>query len=191
MRQSPVTQAYQTVVIGSGIVGSAVAYHLTRLGWTDVALVDRGDPVENPGSTSHAPGGVVALSHNKLLTQLAVYSSRLYASLEPLTPDRRMVNRLGLLDVAISKARMADLVRLHGESLSFETEANLLTPAETAELHPLIDPKAMEGAIFIAEGQTVASAHVSGAMQRDASGTVIGNTEVTDLDIVAGECEPC
>lgn len=180
------TQAYQTVVIGSGIVGSAVAYHLTRLGWTDVALVDRGDPVENPGSTSHAPGGVVALSHNKLLTQLAVYSSRLYASLEPLTPDRRMVNRLGLLDVAISKARMADLVRLHGESLSFETEANLLTPAETAELHPLIDPKAMEGAIFIAEGQTVAPAHVSGAMQRDASGTVIGNTEVTDLDIVAG-----
>ena len=58
-------------------------------------LVDRGDPVENPGSTSHAPGGVVALSHNKLLTQLAVYSSRLYASLEPLTPERRMVNRLG------------------------------------------------------------------------------------------------
>ncbi len=62
----------------------------------------------------------MALSHNKLLTDLAVYSSRLYASLEPLTPERRMVNRLGLLDVAISSDRMADLVRLHGESLSFE-----------------------------------------------------------------------
>ena len=78
-------------------------------------LVDKGDPVENPGSTSHAPGGVVALSHNKLLTQMAVYSSRLFAALEPFSPDRQMVNRLGLLDVAISEFHMADLVRLHGE----------------------------------------------------------------------------
>ncbi|HEY7584356.1 MAG TPA: FAD-dependent oxidoreductase, partial [Acidimicrobiia bacterium] len=45
----------RVVVVGSGIVGSSVAYHLARLGWTDVVVVDRGDPVENPGSTSHAP----------------------------------------------------------------------------------------------------------------------------------------
>jgi glycine cleavage system aminomethyltransferase T/glycine/D-amino acid oxidase-like deaminating enzyme len=176
----------RVVVIGSGIVGSSVAYHLARLGWTDVLIVDQGDPVENPGSTSHAPGGVVALSHNKTLTQLAVYSSRLYATLEPFSPDRRMVNQLGILDVAISGRRMADLVRLHGESISFETGAKLLTPAETAEIHPLINPEAMVGSIFMTEGQTVAPAHISGAMQRDAGVKVLGHAEVTDLDIDGG-----
>jgi glycine cleavage system aminomethyltransferase T/glycine/D-amino acid oxidase-like deaminating enzyme len=156
------------------------------MGWTDVVVIDRGDPIENPGSTSHAPGGVVALSHNKTLTQLAVYSSRLYASLEPFSPDRRMVNPVGILDVAISSRRMADLVRLHGESLSFGTGAQLLTPSETAAIHPLINPRAMEGSIFMAEGQTVAPAHVSGAMQRDAGCKVIGHTEVTDVDVGNG-----
>jgi heterotetrameric sarcosine oxidase gamma subunit len=177
----------RVVIIGSGIVGSSVAYHLKQLGWDDIVLVDRGDPVENPGSTSHAPGGVVALSHNKLLTQLAVYSSRLYATLEPYSTERRMVHRLGLLDVAISEARMADLRRLHGESLSFETEARLLSPEETAEINPLVDPEAMVGAIFIAEGQTVAPSHISGAMQRDSAATVLGHTEVTDLDVSGGK----
>ncbi len=176
----------RAVVIGSGIVGSSVAYHLARLGWTDVVVVDRGDPVENPGSTSHAPGGVVALSHNKTLTQLAVYSSRLYATLEPFTSDRRMVNQVGILDVAISRRRMADLIRLHGESLSFETGATLLTPTETADIHPLINPKAMEGSIFMVEGQTVAPAHVSGALQRDAGVKVVGHTEVTEIDAAGG-----
>ena len=92
----------RVVIVGAGIVGSATAYHLARLGWTDIVLIDQGDTIENPGSTSHAPGGVVALSHNKLLTQLAVYSSRLYAALEPFSQDRKMVNRFGTLEVAIS-----------------------------------------------------------------------------------------
>ncbi|HSL25358.1 MAG TPA: FAD-binding oxidoreductase, partial [Acidimicrobiia bacterium] len=174
------------VIIGSGIVGSSVAYHLARLGWTDIVVVDRGDPVENPGSTSHAPGGVVALSHNKLLTQMAVYSSRLYASLEPLSPGRRMVNRLGTLEVAISPERMADLVRLQGESLSFGTGADLLTPADAAEILPLLDPSVMVGGLWVREGQVVAGAHVSGALQRDAGVAVLGNTEVLDLQVEAG-----
>ena len=82
----------------------------------------------------------MALSHNKLLTQMAIYSSRLYASLEPYSPNRRMVNRLGTLEVAISSDRMADLVRLHGESLELRHRAEILTPARAAEVLPYLDP---------------------------------------------------
>src|SRR5687768_16935479 len=115
----PMTGPGRVVIVGAGIVGSSTDFHLARMGWSDIVLIDQGDPVENPGSTSHAPGGVVALSHNKLLTQMAIYSSRLYATLEPYSPKRMMVNRFGTLEVAISDDRMDDLIRLHGESLSF------------------------------------------------------------------------
>ena len=182
----------RVVIVGAGIVGSATAYHLARMGWTDIILIDQGDPVENLGSTSHAPGGVVALSHNKLLTQMGVYSSRLYASLEPYSPNRRMVNRYGTLEIAISSERMADLFRLHGESLSFGTEAELLTPERALEVLPYLDPSALVGGLLVREGEIVAGAHVSGAMQRDAAALaanwqVLGNTEAIDIDVQAGK----
>lgn len=176
----------RVVIVGSGIVGSAATYHLSKLGCSDIVLIDRGDPIENLGSTSHAPGGVVALSHNKLLTQMAVYSSRLYASLDPYSSDRNMVNNLGTLDVAISPERMADLVRLHGESISFGTKADLLSPEEAVAILPYMDPSALVGGLFVHEGEIVVGAHVSGAFQRDAGVKVLGHTAVIDLEFNAG-----
>jgi heterotetrameric sarcosine oxidase gamma subunit len=176
----------RVVIVGSGIVGSAAAYHLSKLGWSDIVLIDRGDPIENLGSTSHAPGGVVALSHNKLLTQMAVYSSRLYASLHPYSPDRNMVNKLGTLEVAISPDRMADLVRLHGESISFGTKSDLLSPKEAVAILPYMDPSALVGGLFVDEGEIVVGSHVCGAFQRDAGVEVLGHTAVIDLEFNAG-----
>lgn len=178
------------VIIGSGIVGSSAAFHLVRMGWDDILLLDRGDPVENLGSTSHAPGGVVALSHNKLLTQMALYSSRLFRTLSDYRPDRRMVHPVGTLEVAISQDRLNDLVRLHGEALSFETEAHLLSPADAVAMLPYLDQDAMVGALFVTEGQVVAGAQVSGALQGEAALTgrlqVKGNSEVTKVEVVNG-----
>jgi len=178
------------VIIGSGIVGSSAAFHLAQLGWDDLLLIDRGDPVNNLGSTSHAPGGVVALSHNKLLTQMAVYSSRLYRTLPEYSDDRRMVNPVGTLEVAISQDRLNDLVRLHGEAISFGTEAELMTPAAAVAKLPYLDPEALVGALFVPEGQIVAAAHVAGAFQREAERSghlrVVGNTEVTSVETTDG-----
>ncbi|MGQ0849137.1 MAG: GcvT family protein [Actinomycetota bacterium] len=174
------------VIVGAGIVGASAAYHLARFGWDDVILIDRGDPVENLGSTSHAPGGVVALSHNKLLTQMAVYSSRLYAALTPYSPARQMVNRVGTLEVAVTPERMTDLVRLHGESISFGTHSDLLSPAEAAEILPHLDAKRMVGALLVREGEVVAASHVSGALQRDSGVKVLGHTTVVDIDVEGG-----
>jgi glycine cleavage system aminomethyltransferase T/glycine/D-amino acid oxidase-like deaminating enzyme len=180
----------KVVIIGSGIVGSSVAYHLAQAGWRDILLLDMGDPVENPGSTSHAPGGVVAMSHSKLLTQMAVYGSDLYRALEPHAPyHRKTYNWVGGLDLAISERRLNDLKRLHAESKSFHSETRLMTPEEiVAEKHPLLNPKAFLGGIFIKNGALVSGAAVSGALQRDAVRMadgrmqVQGFTEVTDVE---------
>ncbi len=190
---NPYIMKANLVIIGSGIVGSSVAYHLAKMGWRDIVLLDKGDPVENPGSTSHAPGGVVALSHSKLLTQMGQYASDLYRSLAPHAPyHRNTYNWVGGLDIAISQARWDDLKRLHGESESFHAESRLVTPEEAVGLHPLLNPKAFVGGIYVKNSALVSGAALSGAMQRDAAQMadgqvqVIGFTEVTDVETQDG-----
>src|SRR5258706_14564206 len=103
------SKKYSVIVIGSGIVGAAALYHFAKAGWKDILLIDKGQLWENDGSTSHAPGGVVALSHSKLLTNMAVYGADLMASLKQFSPDRAMYTPVGGLDVATSEARWADI----------------------------------------------------------------------------------
>ena len=179
------------VIVGSGIVGASAAYHLTQLGWRDILVLDKGDLFENDGSTSHAPGGVVALSHSKVMTQMALYSSDLFASLKPYRDDRNTYNPVGGLEVAVSAERWQDLVRLHGEAKSFHAEAHLLTPAETQARVPFVNPDAIVGSLFAPKGAIVAGSHVTAALARDAEATggarFVANTGVTDIEVVNGQ----
>jgi glycine cleavage system aminomethyltransferase T/glycine/D-amino acid oxidase-like deaminating enzyme len=177
----------QVVVIGGGIVGAAVVYHLAQAGWTDIVIVDKGEFEVNDGSTSHAPGGVVSLGHSKILTQMGQYGSWLYASLHDYAPDRRMIKAFGGLELAISERRMRDLVRLHGEAYSFGAQgAELLTPQQTAERLPVLDPAAVVGALWVPRNMIVAGSHVALALLRDAGqrATVrrLAHTEVLDVE---------
>lgn len=183
--------SFNVVVVGSGIVGSSVAYHLAASGWRDILVVDKGPVVHNEGSTSHAPGGVVALSHNRLLTLMALYGAEMFASLDNYADDRVTCNEVGTLDVAVTGRRMQDLVRLAGEAKSYGAEAHLLDPGETVELLPLLDASALVGSIFVPQGQMVASPHLNGAIQRDAAkhGAVEfrESTHVIDLEVQDGK----
>lgn len=178
------------VIVGAGIVGSSAAYHLTRLGWRDILILDKGDLFENPGSTSHAPGGVVGLSHSKLLTQMAQYSSDLYRSLAPWSSDRHSFNAVGGLEIAISQRRLNDLKRLHAEGKGFGAESHLLSPHEAAAKLPLLDPQRIAGALFVPKSAIIAGAHVNSALQRDAASTggaaFVGHTEVLDIEVKDG-----
>jgi len=183
-------QTARLIIIGAGIVGASAAYHLTRLGWRDVLVLDKGNLEENDGSTSHAPGGVVALSHNKLLTQMAQYGSDLYRGLKPYDPARNTYNAVGGLELAATPARLHDLRRLHAEGKSFGAESHLLTPSETKDRLPLLDEKLIVGSLFVTKTAIVAGAHVAGALRRDAEATggarFLGATEVTDIEVKAG-----
>lgn len=180
----------RVVIVGAGIVGCSAAYHLAQLGWRDIVVVDKGALFENDGSTSHAPGGVVALSHSKLLTQMAQYSSNLFGHLEPYTADQRTYHPVGGLEVAISEARWQDLKRLQGAAQSFGAEAHLLTPAEAKEKIPFLNEEAFVGALFAPKGAIVKGWHVSAALAREAA--VLGgaqflpHTAVTDIEVAHG-----
>jgi len=94
----------RAVVIGSGIVGNSVAYHLCRLGWRDVVLMDKG-PLPNPGgSTGHASNFIYLVDHSKEMTALTVESVRQYRELEVFTQS-------GGIEVARTQERMQELTR--------------------------------------------------------------------------------
>ncbi len=77
----------RVVVIGAGIVGNSVAYHLTRLGWEDVLLIDKG-PLPNPGgSTGHASNFIFPVDHSREMTELTLESVRQYRSSSASSPS--------------------------------------------------------------------------------------------------------
>src|SRR6186997_2360924 len=92
----------RAVVIGCGIVGNSLAYHLARLGWTDLVLLDQG-PLPNPGgSTGHASNFIFPVDHSKEMTQLTLESQRQYVELGVNT-------ECGGIEVARSEERMEEL----------------------------------------------------------------------------------
>ena len=75
----PIPRSASLVIIGAGIVGASVAYHLVDRGWTDVVVVDAGPIPATGGSTTHAPGGVFATSYSRAMTGLALETVDLFA----------------------------------------------------------------------------------------------------------------
>jgi dimethylglycine oxidase len=184
------TKRVGLVIVGAGIVGCAAAYHLTQLGWRDILVIDKGELYENDGSTSHAPGGVVPLSHSQLLTRMGLYTSNLIAGLAPFRSDRNTYNPVGQIELAISEARWQDLIRLQGESRSFGCESHLLTPQEAKERLPFLNEKAVVGGLFIPAGAIVKGADVCGALAREAmaggGATFMAHTALLDIEVERG-----
>src|SRR5713101_977685 len=121
------------VVIGCGIVGNSVAYHLTRLGWRDIVLLDKG-PLPNPGgSTGHASNFIYLVDHSKEMTALTVDSVHQYREMGVFT-------QAGGIEVARNKERMQELTRRMASALSWGIEpVSLVIPAEVKELVPFIN----------------------------------------------------
>jgi glycine cleavage system aminomethyltransferase T/glycine/D-amino acid oxidase-like deaminating enzyme len=137
----------RVVVIGAGVVGSALADELTERGWTDVTVVDQGPLFTPGGSSSHAPGLVFQTNPSKTMTELASYT---VAKLSGLTLDGQWCFRqVGGLEVATTEARLHDLRRKHGLATSWGVEGTLLDPAECAALHPLLSAEKILGGFHV------------------------------------------
>src|SRR5438552_13530024 len=112
----------RAVVIGSGIVGNSVAYHLARLGWRDLVLLDKG-PLPNPGgSTGHASNFIFPVDHSREMTDLTLDSVRQYKELGVFTES-------GGIEVARTEARMQELRRRIASSKAWGIESELVDPA--------------------------------------------------------------
>jgi len=174
----------RAVVIGCGIVGSSLAYHVTRLGWSEVVVLDKG-PLPNPGgSTGHASNFIFLVDHSKEMTQLTVESVRQYEELGVLTV-------CGGLEVARTEERMEELRRRMASAKSWGVEpVSLVTPAEIKELVPFVDETILLGG-FYTPGVGVADSLRAGTLMRERgveSGglTVLANTEVHGLHVEGG-----
>ena len=132
----------RAVVIGCGIVGNSVAYHLTDQGWSDVVLLDKG-PLPNPGgSTGHASNFIFPVDHSKEMTQLTLESVRQYKEMGVFTES-------GGVEVARTEERMQELTRRIASAKAWGIEpVSLVTPAEVKELVPFIDETVILGGFY-------------------------------------------
>ncbi|WP_280269521.1 GcvT family protein [Nocardia wallacei] len=159
------------IVIGAGIVGTALADEITARGWTDVTVLDRGPLFATGGSTSHAPGLVFRTNPSKTMTELACYTAEKFRALEH--PDGWVFDPVGGLEVATTPQRWRDLHRKAGWAQSWGVEGRLLDPAECAALHPLLDPGRILGGFHtpadgLAKSLRAAEAQARAAMARGA-----------------------
>jgi 4-methylaminobutanoate oxidase (formaldehyde-forming) len=175
------------VVIGGGIVGCSVAYHLTRLGWTDVLLLERREL--SCGTTWHAAGLVGHLRATENLTRLAKYGGDLYERLPAETGQATGFRRPGSLSVARTRERMEELKRGAAMARCFGVEVEVIGATEAGRRWPLMRTDDLVGALWLpGDGRTdpvdTTRALARGAQQGGA--TLLEHTAVTAIDVRQG-----
>ncbi|GAA4126582.1 FAD-dependent oxidoreductase [Nocardioides fonticola] len=137
----------EIVIIGGGVIGTSVAYHLTQLGRTDVVLLEQGRL--SCGTTWHAAGLVGQLRASESGTRLVQYSVELYADLERRTGLATGYQQCGGLTVARTPERLVQLKRTVAAADAYGMECHLLSPAEAGERYPLLETADLLGAIWL------------------------------------------
>jgi len=179
----------QVVVIGAGIVGCSVAFHLAQRGWSDILVVDKGAIFENDGSTSHAPGNMHLTNPSKMMTEFAMYTRELIALL-PQDPANPFYRPTGGIEVAATPERLEDLKRRQGWATSWGVEAHLISPDEVKERIPLVDARTILGGYWVPGDTNIHAWRVARALGEAAaaSGSVrfLGECAVDDLVVEKG-----
>ncbi|MCU1427747.1 MAG: FAD-dependent oxidoreductase [Actinomycetia bacterium] len=178
------------MIVGAGVAGASIAWHLAERGCTDVLVLDRADPTS--GSTFHSAGLVGQLRSSLPVTQMMMHSVDVYRRLEAdavvtgRSPDWREV---GSLRIACTPARMEELQRQDGWAKTFGLPMSLISAAEAHERFPLMDTRGVLGAAWLPtdgylDPSGVTNAFLGGARSRGVE--VEANVRVTDLVVDAG-----
>jgi dimethylglycine dehydrogenase len=136
----------RVVVIGGGVVGCSVLYHLTKAGWKDVVLLER--DILTSGSTWHAAGGFHTLNGDPNVAKLQGYTIGLYDELEKISGQACGLHRSGGLILADTPARMEWLKMAHARARYLGLETEMLSMAEAKKLNPLLEEKYFVGAML-------------------------------------------
>ena len=186
MSDTTLPQQARGVIIGAGIVGCSVAYHLTKLGWRDIVVVEQGPLFETGGSTSHAPGLVFQLNPSKTMTGFARYTVELWSELE--LDGEPCAKTVGSLEVAWTQERLTDLKRKAGYGMSWGLEAHLLSADEARSLIPMLSDRIL-GALYVPSDIQTKATRPAEAMAREAErngAAFYSNVKVTGFTIADG-----
>lgn len=137
---------YRVVVIGGGIVGTSVLYHLAKAGWKDVVLVERAELTA--GSTWHAAGGFHVLNDDPNIAALQGYTIRLYDEIQAESGVSVGMHMTGGVSLAASEERWEMLKAERAVYETMEMETRLVTPEEIRELCPLVDVTGLRGGLY-------------------------------------------
>ncbi|MEP1585682.1 MAG: FAD-dependent oxidoreductase [Tateyamaria sp.] len=175
------TQA-RVVIIGGGVIGCSVAYHLTKLGWKDVVLLERKQLTS--GTTWHAAGLIAQLRATANMTKLAKYSQELYGNLEAETGVATGFKRVGSITAALTGERLEELHRQAAMARAFGVDVEEISPAEVKAKYDHLNIEDVTGGAYLPlDGQgdpaNIALALAKGARQRGA--TVQERVAVTDI----------
>jgi glycine cleavage system aminomethyltransferase T/glycine/D-amino acid oxidase-like deaminating enzyme len=183
----PLPGRARVVIIGGGVIGTSVAYHLARMGWTDVLLLEQGQL--SCGTTWHAAGLVGQLRASQNGTRLVQYSMELYASLEQETGLSAGFRRCGGVTVARTPDRMVQLKRTAATAAAYQLDCELISPQQARELYPVMAVDDLAGAIWLpgdgrANPTDLTAALARGA--RDRGVTIRERTRVTGIGVSHG-----
>ena len=158
----------KVVIIGGGVIGCSVAYHLSKLGWSDVVLLERKQLTS--GTTWHAAGLIGQLRASANMTKLAKYTQELYFDLEKETGVSTGFKRVGSISVALTNERMEELKRSAAMARAFGVDVEEISPREIQKRYPHINLERVVGGVFLGkDGQgdpaNIALALAKGARQ--------------------------
>ena len=186
MAQEFPTQA-QVVIVGGGIIGCSVAYHLTKLGWRDVVLLEQGQL--SGGTTWHAAGLVGQLRSHANMTSLIKYSTQLYSELEAETGLATGWKNCGSLSVARTADRMTVLKRTAASARAQGVAIEVISPKEAQDLWPVMAIEDLVGAVWLpgdgkANPTDLTQSLAKGARSRGAR--IFERVRVTGISVATG-----
>ena len=157
------------VVIGGGVIGSSVAYHLAKLGWTDVVLLERNQ--FSCGTTWHAAGLVGTMRANESQARLCEYSMAVLSELEAETGQSTGFKQVGSLTIAHSEARFEELKRVAAMNNAFGvTRVDMITAEEAKSIYPYLETGDLLGASWVEQDGTASPVDVTQAFVKGARG---------------------
>lgn len=165
----------EVVIVGGGVAGCSVAYHLTKLGVSDVVLLERKQLT--CGTTWHAAGLVTQLRATRNMTELAKYTGELFQSLGPETGQETGFKQNGALRLAKTSGRLEELLRGASMGRNFGLEIHAASPAQIKERWPLLDLDGVVGGIWAPKDGQVNPADVTQAF---AKGARMGGAKIVE-----------
>jgi glycine cleavage system aminomethyltransferase T/glycine/D-amino acid oxidase-like deaminating enzyme len=157
------------VIIGGGVIGSSVTYHLAKLGWTDVVQLERNQ--FSCGTTWHAAGLVGTMRANESHARLCEYSMAVLTELEAETGQSTGFKQVGSLTIAHSAARFEELKRVAAMNNAFGvTRVDMITPDEAKSIYPYLETGDLLGASWVAQDGTASPVDITQAFVKGARG---------------------